>query len=49
MPEIVKMEQRIIDFQETIDKSNIIIRRFDENILNKVDKTMLQEFEMRLQ
>lgn len=32
MPELVKIEQKIMDFTLEIDQTRLIIRRFDENV-----------------
>ena len=49
IPEIAKFEQRIIDFQGSIDRFNEIIRHFDESLIHKVDKALLQQLKVDLQ
>lgn len=41
IPEISKFEGKLIDIQGDIEKSNMIIRQFDENIILKADKTSI--------
>ena len=41
MPEIAKFEQKVIDFKYDIEKCNLIIRKFDEDLTHKIDKTAL--------
>ena len=43
MPELVKVEQKIIDFTLEIDQSKLIIRRFDESIAHKADKVSIDK------
>ena len=41
IPEISKFEGKLIEIQGDIEKSNMIIRQFDENIILKADKTSI--------
>ena len=43
MPEIAKFEQRMMDFDQNIDKNNQIIRKFDETIAHKSDKIVVEQ------
>ena len=45
MPEISKFEVRIIDLQQGVDNLTEIVRRFDEILLQKVDKTSHKQLE----
>jgi len=38
IPEIAKFELKIIDFQLTADKNNLIMRNFDEALSKKAEK-----------
>ena len=38
VPELVKVEKKIMDFSHEIDQSKLIIRRFDEALTQKADK-----------
>lgn len=42
VPEIARFEQKIIDFNLEVDQSNLIIRRFDENMANKAEKSSIE-------
>ena len=41
MPEIVKFEQKVIDFSGEIEKYKLIMRKFDEQISHKAEKNSL--------
>ena len=43
LPEIQKFEEKLMGFSLTIDQSNKIIRKFDENLTHKSDKVALKE------
>lgn len=43
MPEIVKFEDKIIQFNLELDQNRAIIRQFDENLTKKSDKAILLE------
>ena len=45
IPEIAKFEQKIINFNTTIEKNHLIIREFDNSMSQKVNKVTLQEFQ----
>ena len=42
VPELARFESKIIDFILEIDKNSLIIRRFDENLANKAEKTTIE-------
>ena len=42
MPELAKYEEKLIDFANHIEKSNQIIRKFDEELMTKVDKKVFK-------
>ena len=46
MPEIFKFEQKLIDYKLCHDKNDLIMRRFDEALLNKCDKNSIQKLYM---
>ena len=41
IPEISKFELKIMEFQKDIDKYTLVIKNFDEIILQKADKTSI--------
>ena len=41
IPEIAKFEQKIINFNTTIEKNHLIIREFDNSMSQKVNKVTL--------
>ena len=43
VPELARFESKIIDFNLEIDKNSLIIRRFDENLANKAEKTTIEQ------
>ena len=49
IPEISKFEQRIIDFEDNMNRCNVIIRNFDENISTKCDKLLLEQLRSDIQ
>jgi len=42
LPELAKFEQKIIDFNLEIEKNSLILRRFDENLANKAEKSTIE-------
>ncbi|CDW89243.1 UNKNOWN [Stylonychia lemnae] len=49
VPEIQKFEQKIIDFTQEMEKSRIMIRRFDEVISEKASKLNIKEVYQHIQ
>ena len=43
LPELAKFEQKIIDFNLEIEKNSLILRRFDENLANKAEKSTIEQ------
>ena len=43
IPELARFEQKIIDFQLELDKNNMIIFRFDENLAAKAEKNSIDK------
>ena len=43
MPELVKVEQKIMDFTLEVDQAKMIIRRFDETMTHKADKVSIDQ------
>ena len=43
IPEILKFEQKLIDFEQNQSKLNLIMRSFDEFITLKADKISINE------
>lgn len=41
MPELIKMEQKILDFTLEVDQAKLIIRRFDETMTHKAEKVSI--------
>lgn len=46
IPEIAKFEQRIIDFETQVEKTNLIMRQFDETIAHKSDKILVEQIKL---
>lgn len=42
VPELARFEQKIIDFNLEMDKNSLILRRFDENLANKAEKSIIE-------
>ena len=43
MPELLKIEQKIMDFTLEVDQAKLIIRRFDETITHKAEKVAIDQ------
>lgn len=43
MPELVKVEQKIMDFTLEIEQTKLIIRRFDETLAQKADRISIDQ------
>lgn len=42
MPEIAKFEEKILNFSADVELTKEIIRKFDEDMMNKCDKLQLK-------
>ena len=43
MPELVKVEQMMLDFTLEIEQAKLIIRRFDETMTHKAEKVSIDQ------
>ena len=47
IPEIVKFEQKLINFENENQKHIEILNRFDENLTQKANKSVIKELEKK--
>ena len=43
MPELVKVEQMMLDFTLEVEQAKLIIRRFDETMTHKAEKVSIDQ------
>ena len=43
MPQLAKFDQRLVDFADQMERFNLILRQFDEIMINKVEKSSIKE------